>query len=134
MFLLSLSFDVSIRKEDSLPLFSFELKWQQKDFGWHLVFSIWFLVTNQSSEKNIILAIHWGFYFSFFSFSSKSFKCTFRHSKKKESNLSPWKGVPLSYLMCIEWKLFLLVLLLVLLKFSWVQSCRKQILLKIIEF
>ena len=42
---------VSIRSSSLI-----KLKWQPKNFGWHLVFSIWFLVTNRSNEKNIDLS------------------------------------------------------------------------------
>ena len=47
-------FVVSIqrREETRLSLFSFKWKRQQKNFGCHLVFSIWFLVISCSNEKN----------------------------------------------------------------------------------
>ena len=40
------------KKKKGLSYSLFELKQQQKN-GWHLVFSIWFLVTDRSNEKNI---------------------------------------------------------------------------------
>ena len=46
-------FDVSIRKEKGLGcLLLFSIWNHNKNFGWHLVFSIWFLVTGLSNEKN----------------------------------------------------------------------------------
>ena len=104
------------------------------DFFWNemttkrlwLTFSIWFLVTG--NEMSIIPAIHWGFYFGFFWFPSKTFKCIHLDILKRWIKSAPLKEGS-SFLLNVHWvKTFLLVLLLVLLKlgskvvenkFSW---------------
>ena len=57
------SFFVAVKIEKrrgQADLFSFQIKSTTKDFGWHLVFSNWFLVIGRSNEKNIkhVLAVN----------------------------------------------------------------------------